>query len=139
MNTNMIISSCLLLMPGLYGISIHLYFQGIFSIIASCASIAYWMNPSFSWRRKLELCISTIYVIYFIGNGLYYSSNIFEWKLLLLVPFSSLTIMNYILSHILWKYNFESWNYFHISFNYWSCISQILAILIIHEKMCIIK
>lgn len=65
----LVISSLLMILPSIYSFIYGLYFYTVLIILTSLISLFFWIKPTYSWRRNLDLIFGKISFTIFLYNG----------------------------------------------------------------------
>jgi hypothetical protein len=127
-----IYSSFLFFIPSFYAFKNDQKFISTSLLIASLASINYWRDPTYSWRRIIDHISSKIlFIIFFINGILLASDPIFFISEIICL---GLFIYCYFMSDKYCNYNIHindidpCWWKYHMLFHFFAVCSQMLII-----------
>lgn len=123
---NLILSTSLFAIPGIYGLYKQQYVLSFTSFASMAASINYWRNPVVGSRKNIDLFVSkSCGVIYFIYG--YYNVNTTYLRLLGYTN-CIFTASMYNTSCILHEMNSDTWELYHMLFHVFGVIGKMLVI-----------
>ena len=123
---NLILSSSLFIIPGIYGLYQKQYILSLTSFASAIASINYWKHPITGSIKNIDLFVSKASaLIYFI-----YGYNYVNTTYLRLLGYTNgiCMISMYNTSCILSELHSETWELYHILFHISTVIGKMLVI-----------
>lgn len=131
-STDLLVLSFSFIIPATYAFLCQLYFHSVLLVLASIISAVYWIKPTYSWRRQLDLIFAKISFVVFVYNGIIYVKTPFY----MITGYSGLIVLIYCfyLSNKLANNNNKDWYKFHLLFHFIMMYEQIIILHSILSK-----
>ena len=129
----MALSSCFFLYPIYYGFSCQLYTYSIPLFVSWAASVNYWRNPRYSWRRHADIFFSSFAAILFTCSSFFVVKN----KYYILVGYPNMAFFYYLfyLSSKKFEQDCPHWWKYHIAFHFLCSLNQFMLL----DDVCLSK
>jgi len=123
---NIIISTSLFVIPGIYGLYKKQYILSLTSFASAIASINYWRHPIVGPRKNIDLFVSKACGLIFFIYGYNYVNT--TWLRLLGYTNGICMISMYNTSCILSELQSETWELYHMLFHISGVVGKLLVI-----------
>jgi len=122
----MVLSSCFFLYPIYYGFSCHSYLYSIPLFLSWFASVNYWRNPCYSWRRDVDIFFSTTTALLFSCSCFFVVKNPYY----IIVGYPNMVLFYYLfyLSNIKFEQGCSHWWKYHIWFHFLCSLNQFMLL-----------